>query len=72
MIGGKIDSKTVGFLLKISKEIGKVWGERKKTTVCFPYNKFVPTRGVQNCRRAVKNLITTPPSKRTVIDFEEE
>ena len=45
MIGGKIDSKTVGFLLKISKEIGKVWGERKKTTVCFPYNKFVPTRG---------------------------
>ena len=63
----KVDCKTVGFFLKISKEIGKVWrksltrakrasshalraceAREKKTTVRFPYNEFVPTRGFKN------------------------
>ena len=59
----KIDCKTVGFFLKISKEIGNAWrkslmranrasltceAREKKPTVRFPYNEFVPTRGFKN------------------------
>ena len=51
-----LDCKTVGFFLKISKEIGKAWrksrraceAREKKPTVRFPYNEFVPTRGFKN------------------------
>ena len=59
-----LDCKTVGFFLKISKEIGKAWlksltralrasltrptKKRKKPTVRFPYSEFVPTRGFKN------------------------
>ena len=52
-----LDCKTVGFFLKISKEIGKAWrksltrakhAREKKPTVRFPYNEFVPTRGSKN------------------------
>ena len=55
MIGGKKDSKTEGFFLKIvaeesyAREASKgVRGERKKRTVRFPYNEFVPIRGFKN------------------------
>ena len=58
-----LDCKTVGFFLKISKEIGDAWrkslmcanlarraceAREKKPTVRFPYNEFVPTRGFKN------------------------
>ena len=35
---------------------------RKKPTVCLPYNEFVLPTGLKKCRRAVKNLLTTPSS----------
>ena len=56
----KVDCKTVGFFLQISKEVGNAWrkslmranrasltceAREKKPTVRFPYNEFVPTRG---------------------------
>ena len=55
-ICANLDCKTVGFFLKISKEIGKAWrksrraseAREKKPTVRFPYNEFVPTRGFKN------------------------
>ena len=59
-----VDCTTVGFFLKISKEIGKAWRksltrkphtpigcvrqEKKKPTVRFPYSEFVLTRGFKN------------------------
>ena len=75
-----VDGKTVVFLVKISKEIGKawrkgltrakresltrpqgMWGERKKNDC--PFAIWVRSnQGVQKCRRAVKNLFSTPPS----------
>ena len=53
MIGGKIDSKTVGFFFSKSVKKSVKCGERvlragTKTTVCFPYSKFVPTRRFKN------------------------
>ena len=70
-----VDCKTVGFFLKISKEIGKawpksltrakragVWGQRKKTDCPFSIQWVRSDQGVQKCRRAVKNLFATPPS----------
>ena len=71
--------KSVKRVVRVAREPhtleGRVRRERKKTTVCFPYNEFVPNQRVQKCRRAVKNLFTTPPSMtliHSVIDFEGE
>ena len=43
--------------------VGRVRRE-KKTDCPFSIHEFVPTRGLKNCRRAVKNLLATLPSLR--------
>ena len=77
-VHARVDCKTVGFFLKISKEISNawrmranrvsltrpmgVWDEREKTDCPFSIQWDRSDQGVQKCRRAVRNLFTIPPS----------